>query len=357
MELFALLASCIFIGLSSGEDVQAYYGQRQPFRVPAHAEYLYFESKLDSDSKLYLWTRSKPSNTIRGVFDGRVFLIEELTQVDNGIYTIQTRYNHTVATYSIIVSHYESTLFYTVGEELHFDYSLDPKLCTLIFTPSDGDGMVIFSKGYVRKMYFGMRLKLRESIVPTISIDIEDLRVKDSGVFEILDDKDNLAMRLNLEVAASAPLWVNAGWAAGIVSVVVSCCCCLKRCCCRKSSKSSEEDTQPAENPLDHQQYSAEPIPPSYHREPIPNVGHQYAYHPADPGPSAVEMYSPASVPFTAPPAQAPAMPDVSLTSNFLSSETDPCFEMKGMNLPPPLYSECVSADVYTSDKLNFGFL
>jgi hypothetical protein len=61
--------------------------------------------------------------------------------------------------------------------------------------------------------------------------------------------------------------------------------------------------------------------------------------------------------------AQAPATgsqagtQDSSFGSNFLSSETDPCFEMKGMNLAPPLYSECVTANVYTSDKLNFGFL
>ena len=61
--------------------------------------------------------------------------------------------------------------------------------------------------------------------------------------------------------------------------------------------------------------------------------------------------------------AQAPATgsptgaQDTSFASNFLSSETDPCFEKKGLNLAPPLYSECVSADVYTSDKLNFGFL
>ncbi|CAL8355096.1 unnamed protein product [Merluccius merluccius] len=151
-------------------------------------------------------------------------------------------------------------------------------------------------------------------------------------------------------------VWVNVGIAAGVFMLVVLCCCCLKRCCCKKSSKSSDPD------PANLQQYSAEPSRPGYSVDPLPpaNPGYAYAYQPANLAPS-VEMHSPASVPFTA--AQVPAAkrqsdaPAVLSDSNFLFSDTNPQFEMKGMSLVAPLHSESTFADVYTSDKLDLNFL
>ncbi|CAL8304362.1 unnamed protein product [Arctogadus glacialis] len=388
MELLIIFAACIVIGLSGGENLKVLYGRNHNFFLISLAEYLYFESNYQS-SKVPLWTRSKPSDTIRGLYDGYngCFTIEKLTQADNGKYTIQSRFNTTLETYRVDVSHHEKLFSKNEGEQLLFEFPMELKSYTVTYTnPDDGETTVISKGGYER--LFDGRLQFR-STQKYNYLEIDDLQVRDSGVFSIQDDRANLAVRVTLEVAASASTWLNVGFAAGVVSIVVSCCCCLKRCCCKKSSKSSEEVAEPADDPPQLQEYSVMPPPPRYHMEPMPpsvSSGPVYSYRPADPAPGAVEVSafradprtanascSPTSqtvisvpsppMPFTAPSAEAPATGSQAGTqdrffgSNFLSSETDPCFEMKGMNLAPPLYSECVSANVYTSDKLNFGFL
>ena len=80
------------------------YGESHRFFLKSRAEYLYFESN-DQSSKVPLWTRSKPSDTKRGQYDGYgYFTIEKLTQADNGKYTIQSRFNTTLETNRVDVS-------------------------------------------------------------------------------------------------------------------------------------------------------------------------------------------------------------------------------------------------------------
>ncbi|XP_030224492.1 uncharacterized protein LOC115552482 [Gadus morhua] len=389
MELLVLFAACIVIGLSGGENVKVLYGESHRFFLKSRAEYLYFESN-DQSSKVPLWTRSKPSDTKRGQYDGYgFFTIEKLTQADNGKYTIQSRFNTTLETNRVDVSHHENLFSKNEGEQLHFEFPMKLKSYTVSYTNADdGDGWVISNEEYKTTRHFDRRMQLRSTQQYTYLV-IDDLKAWDSGVFYIQDDQANLAVKVTLEVAAPASTWMNVGLASGVVFIMVSCCFCLKRCCCKKSSKSSEEVTEAADDPPQLQEYSVMPPPPRYHMEPMPpsvSGGPVYSYRPVAPAASAVEVSafqadprtanascSPTSqtvisvpsppVPFTAPSAEAPATgsqagtQDSSFGSNFLSSETDPCFEMKGMNLAPPLYSECVTANVYTSDKLNFGFL
>lgn len=48
--------------------------------------------------------------------------------------------------------------------------------------------------------------------------------------------------------------------------------------------------------------------------------------------------------------------PGLAVDSDFLSSEAEPTFELKGSISPsaPPLSSDTTFCDVYNSDKLNF---
>ncbi|KAJ3588315.1 hypothetical protein NHX12_011908 [Muraenolepis orangiensis] len=378
MEISVLLAACICLGLSIEIDyVSVRYGETHTVRIPYRAEYLYFGVYRSlSSQRSVLWTRSKPLETTRGQIEGRTFRMDKVTQADNGIYTFEMADEEEIKKYSIRVSNFEETYTMEGGDKLFFDFPLDPNVCLLDFTNSDGDEMNIYMNGMVTDYYFGPRLKFQDSTKSLFSVEIEDLQVGDSGVYQVRDRKGNLALEVYVTVTASS-VWVNVGIAVGIVFAVLTCCCCTRRFCCKKSSKSSEPEPEQTESPSELRQHSVEPSLPRYSSEPRPNQA--YGYQPAKPAPS-VEMYSPASVPFTAPPAQSaaaevytaaaevyPAAPEVypprqkstpaPEASDFPSSDSEPRFEMKGFNMPPPLYSECASAAVYTSDKLHFKFL
>ncbi|KAG7275754.1 hypothetical protein CRUP_009857 [Coryphaenoides rupestris] len=223
---------------------------------------------------------------------------------------------------------YEESYSHAVGDNLEFNFALRPELCTVMFISSSEQQLEIVRKGRVWDNHFGHRLTLRPSIVPVFSIRIEELEVEDSGVYE------KSASKSTVPAPGTNPL--------------------------------------PTEGPASHlQQYSAEPGPPRYSVEPRPpvNPGYAYAYQPGNPAPTSTAMYTPAPVlPYPVPAApQAPvlggggegraAAPDAGPTTNFLCSDADPHFEMKGLSLATPLSSGSTSADVYTSDKLNMNFL
>ena len=249
-----LFLSFVYTGLSGGEDVKVLYGERHKLYLKSRAEYVYFESEAHYPSiKVNLWTRSKPSDTIRGFFDGtRYFVIEKLTQADNGTYTIRSQLNSTFATFRIIVSRkcalpacalhdswipafmcgdstniwskkraspflrynlissvflsaHEKHFSKNVGENIQFDIPMELKSCFATFTSSyDGDTTIISSDGYERQSHFGGRLYFSHSPLQT-HVEIDDLKVQDSGVFKMQDDKNNLVMMVNLEVEGEWP--------------------------------------------------------------------------------------------------------------------------------------------------------
>lgn len=90
-------------------------------------------------------------------------------------------------------------LSHMVGEELHFDFALDPHTSSLSFTNLHRDTWEIVVGGSVIDDYFGWRLKLQRSGM--FSVNIEALEVDDSGVYELKDHNNNLALQVHLEVA------------------------------------------------------------------------------------------------------------------------------------------------------------
>ena len=108
MEYFDKLCCCCFVytGLSAVEDIEVSYGARHRFLIHSYAEYLNYEPEGHYPPvKENLWTRSKPSATKRGSYDGRVFTMERLTQADDGIYTLRSKSNaYTLGTYRLTVT-------------------------------------------------------------------------------------------------------------------------------------------------------------------------------------------------------------------------------------------------------------
>lgn len=88
-----------------------------------------------------------------------------------------------------------------VHERLLITFALDPDVCTVIFqSETGGDPVMLMKSGALVQDYsiypsqFSGRIRKLDSIVPTLGFEIDNLKTADSGIYEIRDQADNLAL-------------------------------------------------------------------------------------------------------------------------------------------------------------------
>ncbi|KAM4621439.1 uncharacterized protein ACJ7VT_005814 isoform 2-T2 [Polymixia lowei] len=375
MMLFVLLGACVCMGLSNGSDLERLYGDQLSFRVPENADYLEFKHPLSPS--VTLWRRGDAGDGARrGQLTGNRYEMEKLTQADDGLYMFRDKNRRLIYDNTIKVSEYTKYYDKMVGEDLFFDFALDPALCYLTFFPEgDTDSYRIFRKGNRYDYFFDDRIQVIGR--GTISVSIDDLQTSDSGRFELRDLEGNLALVVTLEVQASPALYI--GVAVGIIAMVVFCCCYVRKCCCKKSSSKRDSPVPPTADalPLYYHEHNTEPTGPAYASQPsqpshltyprepshtshgslVPATGAQGAAPPSPLGYDALSTQAHNSTTINVPATGAQgAAPPSPLGYDALSSDPEPQFKLKGLDFPftLPLSSDTTTCDVYTSDKLNF---
>uniref|UniRef100_A0A1A8FKC0 Uncharacterized protein n=1 Tax=Nothobranchius korthausae TaxID=1143690 RepID=A0A1A8FKC0_9TELE len=367
------------------------------YNIPSEAHFMEFTTELDSQHKpMILWNRTalQSHDKRRGTVKGNTWKISQLTQADNGYYIFRQNDNKLESIVHLTVK--EKTLDYEqdAGQTLIVPYPTSGGPWTVVFKPEMTNiPEEMLKEGQVVRTSnrFSGRFKVQDD-----GLKIDLLESKDSGSFEFRDLKGNLALIVEVEVNQSESpnhaLITYAAMGAGALLAGICCCCCCKKCCCKKGS-APQTDAAPAVTYHDKTPGTAT-SPPVYYHNVNPPTGpvcpaatnpsvfpHQPPYqpvtiYPTQPGisvhppPSGLNPPQPGiSVNPPQPGTNVnPLQPEVSLPTDqgsaavptfnleFLSSDPDTRFELKGPNVPsaPPLGSETSSSYVYNSDKLNF---
>ncbi|KAL6117691.1 uncharacterized protein ACO6RY_15423 [Pungitius sinensis] len=186
---------------------------------------------------------------------------------------------------------------------------------------------------------------------------ISRVEITDSGTFAFRDRDGYLVLTADLRVNPAPtisppfPTLPLVGLIAGILFALIFCCCCVRKCCCKTSSpKRDEFAPQAAAPPAVYLHDTNQPDCPSYCAAPAVDPTAPYLMN------SLVSRESTtiSLEPLVAPPGGQGVDAAPSLGRDFLSSDTEPTFQLKGPHYAPPLSSRSTFSDVYTSDKLNF---
>ncbi|XP_058504952.1 uncharacterized protein LOC131472104 [Solea solea] len=412
--MFVLLLT-LGIALCTGyETDDVNYGDQFRIRLSYRAHTLMFFRDGNSDGTI-LWSRYSSADTDRGNKIGVYYIIDKSTPQDSGRYEVRDKNGDRLSEKSISVNAITRTIQLTAHEEFGFNFNLEQDSCNIKFKPlSQYEEFVLVVRGTMRRVkYNDICEELRFS--PPCEIYCKEVIKSCEGYFEVHDNDDNLAWRLELSVESPEfeAFDVNSViFPTVIPGVIIACCCCLRRLCCKKSSKKDK----PTENEpvllrrTDFSEHSETPYPaqpnastgPLIHNPPVnvppaysevsaprvpthaPNVPPSYAptvpppYAPTVPvswdptvppsdAPTVPVSFTPTVPPSsaptvpvsynpTAPPSFAPTVP-VSFAPTLLpSSEYEPRFELKSFTLSSysPLSSDSTEGGVYHSDKLNF---
>lgn len=327
--------------LECAEDIDRTYWQSFSIDVPREAQYLEFISLHGQTDVLWNRTGSQvKKDKVR--MKRNVIDIFHLTQANNGYYNLRKN-DHTLLRRKKLEVEANQLNHDTVENEyVSIQFPFASSVWTVTYTP-DGDSeeyTLIDNGDTVREslMYFPLKRRFYKL---DHSFEISPAERRDSGYFYFKDQDGNLAQIVKLDVLYGyLPTYVYIIVPVLIILVLIGCCCCVKKCCCKKSS-SKRTESAPAVQYQNRTQPSA-----TYNAAPT-----QISYQPSRP----VAPAGPAP-PFSTgpPPTASPA--GFSAQPNFLSTDVDPTFELKGSNFPsaPLLSSDSSSPCVYTSDKLNF---
>ncbi|XP_061691209.1 uncharacterized protein LOC133508799 isoform X2 [Syngnathoides biaculeatus] len=358
--------------LECADEVQKYYHARYRIDIPSLAEILEF-TKLHGSDTVVLWNRSSVASASR--MKENVWDMSDLTQDDSGYYNLRSKDYTLMWRKKIIVTEYtnnyhpkEKSLFF-----MRYPVRFSPWDITFIPKSDNGDPLKVMGHGrfyeianYPSRTNFDQRLSLVDD-----GVEIDPVKVKDSGRYEFRDKDGHLGFVAIVEVEEAIPTYVYVIIFVAIVAVAAICCCCIRKCCCKKTpSKTSppQRSQDAAPGPVQLLYYhegtqatgpssSAAPPAASYSYQPSQSsnapgsVSFSYgppAYNRVDihPDPTPTHFEAPqAAVSATQPPA-----------FDCTPSDPGPRFELKGLHFPSdlPLSSESNLASVYTSDKLNF---
>ncbi|XP_073342579.1 uncharacterized protein [Pagrus major] len=353
--------------LDCADKVTRSYGHAYTLNVPRRAEFLEFTSNYDVDQPKVLWNRSDP-RSFKGdrgkrTSDGWEFI--SLAQEDNGYYSLREKDNTLLYRKRLTVE--ENSKYYDpkVGDQLLITNPFKEGPWTVTFTPvGDLKKQTLMEAGDLvveddwRTTSFSGRIQVMQN-----AIEIDPVEITDSGTFEYRDTRGNLAQVVTVEVIPGpTPTYVYVAIIGGIVLAVFVCCCCVRKCCCKKSSSKRDQSAPAAVYYHDQDQ----PAGPSYSAAPAPDYSYQPVNPPASRQPAATSVgpsvHNPVNIhmnplqPEVSAPGGLEAAPAPPLSSDCLSSEPPPEFELKGLTFSsaPPLSSDSTISDVYTSDKLNF---
>ncbi|XP_034399598.1 uncharacterized protein LOC117737630 isoform X2 [Cyclopterus lumpus] len=333
-----------------------YYGKIYSWNVPRKAEFLEFTPLHNVGQSTVLWNRTNPqtNNGGRGQMRRNEWEIKNLIQADMGHYNFRAKDNTLLS--RILLEVREHTLTYTTkpNERLLIPNPPGAAQWTVAFTPEvDKETKQLMREGKlltIDEWYSGPFAWRMLAVQDGLVIDPVDRT--DSGTFEFRDPQGNLAQTVHLLVQQdSVATFVYVGIIVGIIFAVIACCCCVRKCCCKKSSsKRAESAPQTAAPPAVYYHNMNQPEGPSYSAAPAPNHSTHYARN------SLVsrEHTTISLEPLVAPLGGQGVGPDPLLNSDWLSSDPEPKFELKGLRSALPLSSGSTFCDVYTSDKLDF---
>ncbi|KAM4555817.1 uncharacterized protein PAE49_014768 [Odontesthes bonariensis] len=320
------------------------YGHLWEEKLSTKVEFLEFSPPKSQDQLIILWNRTNHQNSREKrlqVVDN-VLSISYLTQLDSGYYNFREKDNTL-----------ESRRYLEVKENIkHYDVDLKNTLFvkypwhggpwTVTFKVTGEEHEVMKDGKLVGEdLWFFRRISAWED-----GIEIYPVERRDSGTFEFRDQNGNLAMAVNLnllpEPFPSEYVAVIVGVGIALLVIVCICCCCRKKKCCKKN----RPPAAPAVYHYDANQPS-NPVSHAFSNEPTATT-HESLMHP----PVNIKMTQPEVTPLADPGSAAAA----SSGYNFLSSDAEPRFELKGPGCPAAtcLSSDTPSNDVYNSDKLNF---
>ncbi|XP_072251903.1 uncharacterized protein [Leuresthes tenuis] len=340
--------------------VRKIYGNSWEKRLQRKVEFVEFTPLKSLDLPITLWNRTNPKTSAGKRLQVRdnMLSIYLLTQADSGHYNFRQKDNTL-----------ESRIYLEVTENVgHRDVELDqlvyigypphggPWTVTLK-TSNDGeheimrDGVLVES---IEDLWFVRRIFDSEG-----GIEIYPVLSKDSGIVEFRDPDGNLALAVTINLLPEPFSLEFIGLLVGVGGVLLvtlcSCCFCRKKKCCNKN-RSAKTPAAPA---IYH-----DVSQPTYPRHPdAPNSSsfpHQHPHHESTATTHEPLMHPPVNVMMTQPEVKPLAglgsAAGASSGYNFLSSDTEPTFELKGLGSPAAtcLSSETPSCDVYNSDKLNF---
>uniref|UniRef100_G3Q1K2 Uncharacterized protein n=3 Tax=Gasterosteus aculeatus TaxID=69293 RepID=G3Q1K2_GASAC len=179
-------------------------------------------------------------------------------------------------------------------------------------------------------------------------VQIYPVQITDSGTFAFRDRRGHLFQTAELVVDPDPFSTLSlVGLIVGILFALIFCCCCVRKCCCKKRAEFAPQAAAPPAVCLHD---TNQPGCPSYYAAPARDPSTPYSMS------SLVsrEHTTISLEPLVAPPGGEGVNAAPSLATNFLSSDTEPTFQLKGPQYAPPLSSSSAFSDVYTSDKLNF---
>ncbi|XP_003970429.2 uncharacterized protein [Takifugu rubripes] len=334
--------------LECGAEVTKTYGNSFYIDVPREAQYLEF-TRLNSKETTVLWNRTGSLINKENLKINRNQIhVHSLTQLDNGYYNIRKKDNTLMSRKKLQVEAKETHLEATDRENVFIRFPSKSKTWTLTYiSDEDDEEHTLVDKGIqVRDSYIHVPFKRRFSKYDD-GINISPVESGHSGTYYFKDPDGNLAETVRLEVFGYLPTYVYILVPILIILALIGCCCCVRKCCCKKSSSKGNESA-PAAQQQDRAQpsvtYSVAPATPVYSYQPV---------RPVAPSQPAAFSTGPS---MAAPPQPAASPAGFQVQPNFLSSDGEPTFELKGSNFSSaPLFSSnSTMADVYTSDKLNF---
>ncbi|XP_019222001.1 uncharacterized protein LOC100694395 isoform X2 [Oreochromis niloticus] len=347
--------------LECAEKVTRNYYYTWEYSIPRRAEILEFTPLHSPDQPKILWNRtdSQIRESRAEVRNGN-WQLSYLTHADSGYYNFRDK-DHSVLA-RVLLKVQEQTRHYETkwNEYLVIEYPRGAKKWTMTFTPEGKmepktlmDGSLI-----IKDNHFSGRIR---AVIDGIVIDPAE--IGDSGTFEFRDPEGNLILSAQLEVIPEMlPQIIFMVVTVLIVILVMVCCCCCCKKCCKRDKSAPQTAASPA--PAVYYHNENEPACPSYSHPSALSYQPVNSHVSTQPSATSSEppMYhkvniheSPAQ-PEVAVPGKQASTPDPSVGPDFLLSDPEPRFELKGLDMPfaPSLTSDTTICDVYNSDKLNF---
>ncbi|XP_040031172.2 uncharacterized protein LOC120818287 isoform X2 [Gasterosteus aculeatus] len=336
------------------DEVMRDYGGRYSTKVPREAEFLEFTPLHGVDQLKVLWNRSDPQaiNGGRGQINRNFYEIGNLNQADMGYYIFRGKDNNLLIRIKLIVKELRRYYNTKVHDEVLIENPMAIRLWTVAFTPvGEKENQTLMSGGRL----------LREEELDSYSVgfagrlrsvgggvQIYPVQITDSGTFAFRDRRGHLFQTAELVVDPdSFPTLPLVGLIVGILFALIFCCCCVRKCCCKKRAEFAPQAAAPPAVCLHD---TNQPGCPSYYAAPARDPSTPYSMSSLVPR----EHTTISLEPLVAPPGGEGVNATPSLATNFLSSDTEPTFQLKGPQYAPPLSSSSAFSDVYTSDKLNF---
>nr|XP_020480119.1 uncharacterized protein LOC109974319 isoform X2 [Monopterus albus] len=295
--LLLLLGASLCVGKPNDSYDVVEYGSAHRVFLHRSTHFIEFIPQYRSDV-IMLWNRDNHSASAdsRWKVMGNYYVINNITQRDNGRYIMRDQAQRMLSTKTIDVI--ARKMFYELrpGLQLNFTYDLEPRSCNIYFFPKSNTGLRGLKQELVRRGRLQKDMNHAEcegfDLLKPCGLVNKDVQMECSGHFEVRDQNDDKAVEVELQMEFHSktvhydPLYLGVG----IGAVILLICCCVTRCCCKKSF--SKKQTA-AQSSLHQHEFNTDPAGQRTHQHSQPYGAH----YPAQP------FYSPTGPLIHSPPA------------------------------------------------------